>query len=360
MRTELVYHPPAGFSGSYDTVDVTLLLKPVVLAATPVRQKERLIQGGRHYSEMIAPETPPDAAYLALYEAAERRNRARLAQDVVNLAAAIAERSCGREIVLASLARAGTPIGVLLRRQLVRLSATVTHYSLSIIRGRGIDREALRFIAARHDPADTVFVDGWTGKGAIAAELRRSLSGRPFPPTLAVIADPAGVADLAGASDDYLIASGLLNAVVSGLISRSILSAETVGPGDFHACVFHAGWASRDRSRAFVDQVSAAAADLAPRPLPPRDPAQLRARCAEMIAEVARRSGAEDPNFIKPGIAEATRAFLRRVPDRLFLRDPADPDVAHLLHLAERASVPIDLLQPGCAYRAVAVIGRAA
>lgn len=360
MQTDLRPADPQPFSGSYDPDDVQFLLKPVALAPTSVAAKERLIQtGARHYSEMIAPERLPDPAYLSLFEGAEQRNRARLAQDVTDLAGALAGRRPGREVVIASLARAGTPIGVLLHRRLRDWGIAASHYSVSIIRDRGIDRQALRFIAARHDPADVVFVDGWTGKGTITGELRASLDEAPFGfhPTLAVIADPAGMADLAATTDDYLIASGLLNAIVSGLVSRSILSRETVGPGDFHACVFYPQWLAHDRSRSFVDTLSSAAAGLAPRPLPRPDRTALRNQCEAMLRDIMARIGTADLNRIKPGIAEATRAFLRRVPDRLFLRDPADPDVAHLRHLAEAACVPVDALARNFAYRAVAVIG---
>lgn len=362
MRTDRRPADPPPFSGSYDADDVVFLLKPVTLAPTPVGAKERLIQSGaRHYSEMIAPEALPDPSYLALFAAAERRNRGRLAQDISDLAAALAARRPGREIVIASLARAGTPIGVLLRRRLRQLDVPVCHYSISIIRDRGIDRQALRLIADRHDPADVVFVDGWTGKGTIAAELHASLADSPFGlrPFLAVIADPAGMADLAATPHDYLIASGLLNAIVSGLVSRSILSAETVGHGDLHACVFYPQWRAHDLSRSFVDAVAKAAADLSPRPLPTVDRASLQARREAMLNDVMTRSGVTDRNRIKPGIAEATRAFLRRTPDRLFLRDAADPDVAHLLHLAAPARVSVEPLPPACSYRAVAVIGAA-
>jgi hypothetical protein len=66
-----------------------------------------------------------------------------------------------------SLARAGTPVGVLLRRELLRRGVDAVHYSISIIRGRGIDRVALAHLAAARGTEDAVFVDGWTGKGAI-------------------------------------------------------------------------------------------------------------------------------------------------------------------------------------------------
>jgi hypothetical protein len=351
---------PVPFSGSYDPADVTFLLKPVALAPTQVAEKERLIQAGHHYSEMIAPEHPPTPDYLALYHAALARNGARLAADVSTLAARLAEATGGREVVVASLARAGTPIGVLLRRALAARGVATAHYSLSIIRGRGIDSHALAHIAARHDPAHVVFIDGWTGKGAIADELERSLAGRPmgFAPRLGVVADPAGRATWAASTDDYLIASGLLNAVVSGLVSRSILSRETVGPGDFHACVFYREWWPQDLSRGFVDALTPAvlAAKSEPDPDHARRAPALRTASAATVAAVAQAAGVADRNRIKPGIAEATRALLRRVPDRLFLRNAADPDVAHLVHLARERGVPVEPLDPASRYRAVAVI----
>jgi hypothetical protein len=352
--------PPeeAGFSGSYAPEDVTFLLKPVALRATEVAAKERLIQSGRrHYSEMIAPEAPPGPAYMRLYEQALARNGARLAGDVAALARALAERAAGRsEIVLVSLARAGTPIGVLIRRALERLGVAAPHYSISIIRDRGIDRQALAHIAGRHDPGDALFIDGWTGKGAIAAELRRSLADAPygFRPFLAVVADPAGRADLAATDEDYLVPSGLLNAIVSGLVSRSILNRALVGPGDFHACVHYPEFAPRDVSRAFVDAVDA---------LVPGRPASLPAprpgaaeRCERAVAELMARFDVADRNRIKPGIAEATRAVLRRVPERLLVRDPNDPDVRHLLHLAAEKGVEVDSLPPEFPFRAVSLI----
>lgn len=355
---------PRGFSGSYAPEDVTFLLKPVSMAATDVARKEQLIQTARrHYSEMVAPETLPDRAYLELFHAAERRNRSRLAADIASLAAHLAARAAGREFVIASLARAGTPIGVLLVRMLRALGVPAVHYSISIIRDRGIDREALRYIAGRHDPAMTVFVDGWTGKGAIAGELRRSLADRPFgfAPVLAVVADPAGQADIAATADDYLIASGLLNGIVSGLVSRSILSAETVAAGDFHACVTYPQFAAADLSRSFVDSVLGAVRDSAPRPIGSHAArrAELGRACEDMLRYVMDRADVRNPNRVKPGIAEATRAFLRRVPDRLFVRDRADPDVAHLLHLAAQVRVAVEALPVGGAYRAVTVIATA-
>lgn len=352
----------APFSGSYAPEDVTFLLKPVSLAPVDVATKEKLIQSGqRHYSEMLSAEAVPSAEYLRLYEEGLRRNGARLARDVLSLAAALAARAAGRpEIVIASLARAGTPIGVLLRRALRRMGVETSHYSVSIIRDRGIDLAALRFITARHDPQDVLFVDGWTGKGTITSELRRSLADRPLglAPYLAVVADPAGCADLAPSDEDYLIPSGLLNAIVSGLVSRSVLNDALVGPEDFHACVHYAHLAPQDLSRSFVDRVDRLMEGLTPQPIvasPPRKAARARA-CEALVGQLMDDLKLKDRNRIKPGVAEATRALLRRVPDRLLIRDRDDPDVAHLVQLAGERGLRIDHLPAGNGYRAVAVI----
>ncbi|UVO30299.1 cysteine protease StiP family protein [Bradyrhizobium arachidis] len=357
MRTEVA--PP--FSGSYDPADVTFLLKPVVMAPTSVAEKEAAIQSGRHhYSEMIAPERVPDDSYLSLYHAALARNGARLAQDVATLAAQLAARRPGRELVIVSLARAGTPIGVLLARTLRAHGHRAAHYSISIIRDRGVDRVALAHIAGRHDPRDAVFVDGWTGKGAIAGELRAALANAPFgfTPDLAVIADPAGQADIAATADDYLIASGLLNGIVSGLVSRSILNAALVGPGDFHACVTYPQYAGADLSRAFVDTIAPLAAAAIPQRVDGHGArrAALKQECEAMMRQLLAESGTRDRNRIKPGIAEATRALLRRVPERLLVRDFEDADVGHLLHLAAAHAIPVDTLGGESQYRAVAII----
>ena len=360
----------APFSGSYDPADVVFLMKPVALDTTDVEEKERLLQSGRrHYSEMLSPEAVPDAAYLALFEAAFAANQARFAADIARLAKALDHDRPAGPVVIVSLARAGTPVGVLLTRALRRLGRTADHYSLSIIRDRGIDRVALGWILDRHPAEALVFVDGWTGKGAIAGELAATLAafatagGPRLAAELVAVADLAGVAALAATDEDYLIPSAILNAVVSGLVSRSVLNDAVVGPGDFHACVYFEHLAPHDLSRAFVDRLmpalTAALADprVAPALWPePRRQALARASAA-LVAALTARHGTRDRNRIKPGIGESTRSLLRRVPECLYLRDRDGADVAHLLHLAEQRGVPVTV-SADLPYRACVVIRR--
>lgn len=351
---------PAHFSGTYDPSDVEILLKPAAIAPISVDQKEALIQSGkRHYSEMLSPENVPDARYLKLYREALERNASNLRTDIDQLSAAIAARpETAQECVVISLARAGTPIGVLLRRALSRIGVVAHHYSISIIRDRGIDENALRFIKARHGVETAIFVDGWTGKGAITNQLVASLENSElgFKPFLAVVADPAGCADLAATTEDYVIPSGLLNGIVSGLISRSVLNDELVGPSDFHACNFMEEHRAHDMSSAFIDAIEAAPVNSnRPDGLHQQHMTAARENCQALLASIMADDGIDDVNRIKPGVAEATRAILRRVPDKLYLADLKDPEVQHMIFLARAAGVPI-VQRDLSTYRAVAII----
>jgi len=353
-----------GFSGSYDPADVTFLLKPVVVPFMDVAEKEAAIQSGRrHYSEMLAQETAPPPPYLAAFHDAFRRNRGRVGRDVARLAKALAGRP-GEEVVLVSLARAGTPVGVLLKRSLAHLGRQVRHYSVSIIRDKGIDLAAMAWIRARHRGEDIVFVDGWTGKGAIGNELAASLaadlpglSGAP----LCVLSDLAGVAALAAGDEDYVIPSAILNGIISGLVSRTIHSGALIGPGDFHGCMRLDDLAAEDMSRWYVDeQMKDVVPYLDSGDAPPArwEDGDRRAAArisAAFVEEMLRRTGARDRNRVKPGIGEATRALLRRLPDRLFVRDTGAADVRHIMTLAAEKGVAVEA-DPALPYRACAII----
>ena len=355
-------------SGSYDADDVIFLLKPVRIKPTDVAEKERLIQtGAAHYSEMISEERRPDARYLEIFEDALARNTTRMGADIARIAATIAERvaagSLPREITLCSLVRAGVPYGVLVHRELKALGIDSVHYGVSIIRDCGLDTNAMSHVFKYHDPEGVLFVDGWTGKGTISRELQKSWAdlGRKGTPELVVLADPAGFATLSGCHDDWLIPSGILGANVSGLISRSILNANVVGPDCLHGTMVVDHLRDIDVSVRFVDTVSKAAeaARAAAKPISfdAEQLAFLRMASATCIGGIAAVYEVNNPNRIKPGIAEATRAVLRRRPNRVFVRDASDPDVAALTHLCRTDDITlVESAEITSPYRAVTLI----
>jgi hypothetical protein len=338
-------------SGSYSPQDCLFLLKFIEPPDMPVAEKERLIQTGqKHYSEMLTHEHPASAGYSQLFLSLTERQKTRLAQDILNLANHIRlTRAESESITLVSLARAGTPIGALLQRALThQLKVDSRHYSLSIIRDRGIDERALAYILRRErrPPEGVVFIDGWTAKGVITAQLKQSIGlwNRRHPEqlssTLYVVADLGGTADVTASHDDYVIPSGILGATVSGLVSRSILN-EQIGIGDFHGCVLYEHLRGVDHSTWFLDTVSAEMAALSPRTLPALSRSRRRAETRAYLTHIQEIYGISNINYIKPGVLEATRVMLRRSPGLLLLRDMECPETAHLCLLAEEKGVPI-------------------
>ncbi|MFC8046095.1 phosphoribosyltransferase [Nocardia sp. NPDC057353] len=356
--------------GSYAADEVAWLLKDLsaVDLEADVAERERRIQAGvAHYAESLPIEFQPDAAYRELFEKVLADSAERLALAVGTVAElVVAER--GDDIVLASLARAGTPIGILMRRWLQRRAPAleVPHYAVSIVRDRGIDAVALDYLAAHHDPAAVVFVDGWTGKGAIARELTaaldayRAAGGARFDDELAVLADPGHCVRTFGTRDDFLIASACLNSTVSGLVSRTVLNAELIGPRDFHGAKFYRELAADDVSGRLLDTVTAAFDTVRDRV--PAEVAAVRAGDRTptwtgwaSVERVRAEYGIGTVNFVKPGVGETTRVLLRRVPWRVLVRDLEAPEHAHIRMLAAARGVPVEVV-PDLAYSCMGLI----
>lgn len=348
---------------SYAPEDVGWLLQDLsdTELEAPTEEREEAIQsGGAHYAESLPVEYQPSAEYQALFTAALGASAARIARAVGTVTETVlAER--GPRPVLVSLARAGTPVGVLMRHWTRhRHGLDLPHYAISIVRGRGIDATALRWLAAHHDPADVVFVDGWTGKGAITRELAAAIeefeasggtggSAGPagFNPEIAVLADPGGCVRTYGTREDFLIPSACLNSTVSGLISRTVLRADLVGPDDFHGAKFYRELADADVSGDFLAAVTARFDEVAD---------QVDAETKELLAadraptwegwaaveRISEEYGIHDVNLVKPGVGETTRVLLRRVPWKILAKRGAGADLQHIRLLAEQRGVPVE------------------
>ncbi|WP_327419220.1 phosphoribosyltransferase [Streptomyces sp. NBC_01233] len=349
---------------SYAPEDVGWLLQDFsdVELEAPTEEREEAIQaGGAHYAESLPVEYQPSPQYQELYQSALTASAARIARAVGTVTETVlAERSPSP--VLVSLARAGTPVGVLMRRWAqTRHGLDLPHYAVSIVRGRGIDANALRWLAAHHDPADVVFVDGWTGKGAITRELREALAEfEGFNPEIVVLADPGSCVDTYGTREDFLIPSACLNSTVSGLISRTVLRSDLVGPADFHGAKFYRELAGADVSVAFVDTVAAHFDDVAD---------AVDAEVKELLAadrtpiwegwaaveRISEEYGIHDVNLVKPGVGETTRVLLRRVPWKILAQRGAGADLDHVRLLAEQRGVPVEDVD-GLPYTCVGLI----
>lgn len=333
--------------GSYDPADVTMLLHEIDGAGLelPTEEREKLMQGGGHYAESLPIEYEPTAEYEALFEGLLATHAERIALQTQMLAKRILDEATPTP-VLVSLARAGTPVGVVLRRALALVGVDAPHYTVSIVRDRGLDPVALAYLGERYAPERIVFVDGWTGKGAIQWELQEALdayeeeSGVRIPSRLAVLTDPAHVAELCASREDELIPSACLNSTVSGLLSRTIIRPDLLPPGSFHGVRVYREFAPRDVSRRYVDTVSGFFVDPAsvasPTDLAPADGRGLRE-----VQQVQAEFGIENVHRVKPGIGETTRVLLRRLPQGIVVDPRHAHRLDHVLMLARDRGVPV-------------------
>lgn len=333
--------------GSYDPADVTMLLNEIDGAGLelPTEQREALMQGGGHYAESLPIEYEPTAEYEELFEQLLAAHAERIAAQTQVLAKRIVEEATPAP-VLVSLARAGTPVGVVLRRALAVLGVDAPHFTVSIVRERGLDPVALAYLSERYAPERIVFVDGWTGKGAIQWELQEALddhereTGVRIPSRLAVLTDPAHVAELCASREDELIPSACLNSTVSGLLSRTIIRPDLLPPGSFHGVRVYREFAPRDVSRRYVDTVSSRFVDpqtiQTPTALAPADGRGLRE-----VQQVQAEFGIENVHRVKPGIGETTRVLLRRLPQGIVVDPRHAHRLDHVLMLARDRGVPV-------------------
>lgn len=337
---------------SYREEDVTLLLKDItgLVKPQPTEERERLIQSGRHYSEMLPVEYVPTQKYMEVYREALEKYARPTALAVGRLSDKIIQTK-GKAVVLVSLARAGIPIGILVKHYIrQKYDLDIPHYSISIIKGRGIDDNAMRYLLERHQPQQLLFLDGWIGKGAILNELQKDIEAyEGVSSDIAVVADPANVTDLCGTHDDILIPSSCLNCTVSGLVSRTFLRDDIIGPDDFHGAVYYGELADSDLSYEFIDAIehcfemdhtlaeSGQAQELS-------DADAVSGYGIDEVRALAGVFGVDDVNLIKPGIGETTRVLLRRVPWKVLIDEKCrqNPQLSHIVRLAEEKNVPIE------------------
>lgn len=348
--------------GSYYAEDVAWLLKDLshVQLESPVEDREESIQsGGSHYAESLPIEYQPTDEYLALFKESLSESALRMATAVATVAEQILVLK-GENVVLASLARAGTPVGLLIKRWIQRHHAiNVPHYAVSIVRGKGIDTNALHYLDSHHGAENVIFVDGWTGKGAITYELTAALeafeaeTGIHFNNDLAVLADPGYCVEIFGTRDDFLIPSACLNSTVSGLISRTVLNDDYIGSNDFHGAKFYEEMSSADVSYDFINKIVSKFPDATT--VAHDSDTKPTWEGMRTVERISQEYGINNINLVKPGVGETTRVLLRRVPWKVLIRRDAFEELAHIRMLAESRGVDIEVVDD-LAYSCIGLI----
>lgn len=327
--------------GTYNESDVIILLKDIsnLVEPKPDLIREKLIQSGVHYSSMLPIEYKPSPEYLATYFDAVKNYAVKTAENVQNVSEKIWKIKDGN-LVLVSLARAGTPIGILIKHYLDKKYHTnILHYTISIIRDIGIDLNAISYILSKHNSNQIIFVDGWTGKGTIRHQLDISMQELRINPSLAVLSDPAHISDFTGTYEDFLIPSSCLNSTISGLLSRTFYREDIIGPKDFHGSIFYKNLIKDDLTYHFINSVEKNfdfnyknCENELFESITPKDE----------IANIAKNFNIEDLKLIKPSIGEATRVLLRRLPWKILVNSLEDyKNLGHIYTLAQEKKVEV-------------------
>ena len=332
-------------ASSYAPDDVTILLQDV-RGRVPIldtAEREKLNQSGVHYSEMLPLEYVPSTEYLKIYYDILHSQGEQTAQATINLAEKLVERKGLENITLVSLARAGTPIGILLKRYLEQTyKIIIPHYTISIIRGKGIDKAAMKTILEQHSAKSIVFVDGWIGKGAINRVLKEAVKELNVPdlsPELAVLSDPASETTLYGTTEDFLIPSSCLNSTISGLISRTV-HLKTMTDDELHGAIYYQENEDSDLSLEFLTEIESYFSKLQPQTT--TAPVNTDMKGLDEVHKIAKEFHVKDINKIKPSLGETIRVLLRRVSDVILIRLDANPNIiAPILQLAKEKNIPI-------------------
>ena len=359
------------FSGSYCTEDVVFLLKDIshLIVEQDNEFRENAIQSGIHYSEMLPIEYTPSKEYMDIFYSTLEHSKIKLAYLVSILSEKIIAAR-GKNIVLVSLARAGTPIGILIKRYIqFKYNINPAHYSISIIRDKGIDKNALMYILKNHPSTEIQFIDGWTGKGVIQHTLTKACKeyyeefNITLNSNLAVLSDPAHCTLIYGTREDFLIPSACLNSTVSGLVSRTVLNAKYIFSDDFHGTKFYSELKNVDVSNFYIDEICDCFDDLDNNYLHELsdDPNvteiatdiefandSLNCKGLRDIESIRHKFNINNINLIKPGIGETTRVLLRRIPFKILIDSFDNPNLKHILKLAEEKDIPVEIYTDMC------------
>ncbi|WP_330665085.1 phosphoribosyltransferase [Tepidibacter sp.] len=342
--------------GSYSSDDVIFLLKDIseCVEEESTKDREKAIQSGRHYSEMLPIEYKPSSEYIDLFHMSLKESAEKIAIAVGVVAEKIIENR-GLDIVITSLARAGTPIGILIKRYInFKYKIDIPHYSISIIRGKGIDENAISYIIKNHPDKEIQFVDGWTGKGAItkvlteACEKFKQKYNIYLNDDLAALADPAYCISTFGTREDFLIPSACLNSTVSGLVSRTFHRTDLIKETDFHGAKYYKELKEEDVSNLFIDTICEQfkyISDKINKAVNEQSDDNIEPTWDgwKNIQDIQEEFDINDINLIKPGIGETTRVLLRRIPWKILIKQENDPNLKHILVLAKEKKVPVEI-----------------
>lgn len=264
----------------------------------------------------------------------------------------------GKEkIVLVGILRAGLFASLGLARRFAYLRGEdVPVAAIGLFHEAGIDRQAFAQISTDYPDYYPVFVDGWTGRGIVAAELRKACSklneGSDWPefPLLATLVDPGHYGDLWGTDEDTLLECAHFSAPeVLGFSRAFIKDPEKM----WNAYTYPYEYCNHDLINAWLNIFNSGISTL------PEDRKNIVQDLSEILKEVSEITGTQTGQW-KVNINEVARTFVNREPKQLILgitRPEAECLLPSILYLADKKKVPVGFFpQLGIKYNFLAAV----
>lgn len=327
--------------------DCVFLLKDLSneIKEISIEEKEKLINKGINYSEMISKEYPVTDEINRIFKELLNNNSSKIANYIGIISEQIYNKSKENSIII-SLARAGSPFGALVKRYFkFKYNLNIPHYSISIIRGKGIDENALLYIQKEHPHGIITFLDGWTGKGSITKELKKSINiyndkyKTQVSSDLAVLADPAKLSAIYGTRKDICIPNACLNSTVSGLVSRTIHNDKYISLNDFHGAKIFYDLKKQDYTNYFLDEIEKNFnKNIINNEIKNEDNSDY---VNKVLLQLKNDFDVLDSNKIKLSIGESSRALLRRNPKIMLVKNIKNKDLQFLLYLVKQKNVEV-------------------
>lgn len=330
--------------------DVILLLKDMTDKIEPVSMEERKrrVESGEYVRSIIIKEYEVSQEYRNIVH----KHMDNYIENMAKYVGILAEQLYTKKkdtLVLVDIVRAGIPIGILIKRYLKQFyGVNIPHYGISLV--KGLDVNAMNYIIEKHGTRGIQFIDGWTGKGTVAKEVKNSAKNFPgVDGSLAVLSDCINQAKYAGTREDVYIPHSPLNAAVTGLVSITVKNSEHSGPSDFHSAVYLSDLEEWDESEEFVTKVSNCFKKQGKVEL--SSDKSTTDKAIDCISKAIRR----DKKLLNPGINEAARAVLRRDLEALIVQNVFDYELEPLIELAQSKNVPVIQMKCLEGYKAVSV-----
>lgn len=337
---------------SYKPNQVNFLLQEYHGDLLSVLEKESKLRDGAYYGDILSKEEKPEAEYTAIFDLVLEKNAATVAPYFLHLAQMINDARQD-ELTLVSLARAGTPVGVIITELLrARFGREVNHYSVSAIHKYGVDAYAMKYLLENHSPESLTFLDGWVSQGRITKTLVDTLKDQPrIDPSLYCVSDPSGIQNAIATRKDILLPSAILNATVSGLVSRTVNN-----PDGYHFAASYEDQLDVDRSQIFVDRIVEEALKLEKAEIEPLlDHAIQRPMALKQINDWCEKYNTK-PADIKAGIGEVSRSLLRRDPRFVMVDEDSLDQADHMFYLAKKRNVELRVEKLDGPYKAFSIL----